>query len=178
MQSSTPQSANVSINAVAPFMLGLSFWLQAPAKFVRGKADYHSIKGRVGKCQRVGELALSKEQREYVAHIVDLLQAIGPVKSKFMFGGFGLFMEGLMFGLIADSELYLKVDAQNLQNFEDLGLQAFSYDKSGKEFKMSYFQAPEEAMEDSELLSVRASNAYGAAMRAAAKKGKRAKTKK
>lgn len=87
-------------------------------------------------------------------------------------------MEGLMFGLIADSELYLKVDAQNLQNFEDLGLQAFSYGKSGKEFKMSYFQAPEEAMEDSELLSVWASNAYGAAMRAAAKKGKRAKTKK
>ena len=87
-------------------------------------------------------MALSKEQREYVAHIVDLLQVIGPVESKFMFGGFGLFMEGLMFGLIADNELYLKVDAQNLQDYEDLGLQAFSYGKSGKEFKMSYFQAP------------------------------------
>ncbi|MDG1025025.1 MAG: TfoX/Sxy family protein [Gammaproteobacteria bacterium] len=32
-----------------------------------------------------------------------------------------------MFGLIADNELYLKVDAQNLQDYEDLGLQAFSY---------------------------------------------------
>ena len=58
-----------------------------------------------------------------------------------------------------------------LQDYEDLGLQAFSYGKNGKEFKMSYYQAPEEAMDDAELLGTWASNAYGAAMRAAAKKG-------
>ena len=116
-------------------------------------------------------MAISKQQREYVAHLVDLLQFIGPVESKSMFGGFGVFLEGLMFGLVANNELYLKVDNQNRQDYEDLGLQAFSYGKKGKEFKMSYYQAPEEAMEDAELLSAWASNAYGAAMRAAAKKG-------
>ena len=116
-------------------------------------------------------MAISIEQREYVAHIVDLLQLIGPVESKSMFGGFGMFLEGLMFGLVAGNELYLKVDTQNLQDYEDLGLQAFSFEKNGRQFKMSYYQAPEEAMEDAELLSDWASNAYGAAMRAAAKKG-------
>ena len=121
-------------------------------------------------------MAISIEQREYVAHIVDLLQFIGPVESKSMFGGFGMFLEGLMFGLVAGNELYLKVDTQNLQDYEDLGLQAFSFEKNGRQFKMSYYQAPEEAMEDAELLSDWASNAYGAAMRAAAKKaGKRKK---
>jgi DNA transformation protein len=122
-------------------------------------------------------VAISTEQREYVAHIVDLLQFIGPVESKSMFGGFGVFLEGLMFGLVADNELYLKVDNQNRQDYEDLGLQAFSFEKNGKEFKMSYYQAPEEAMEDAELLSTWASNAYGAAMRAAAKKGGKRKKK-
>lgn len=116
-------------------------------------------------------MAISIEQREYVAHIVDLLQFIGLVESKSMFGGFGMFLEGLMFGLVAGNELYLKVDTQNLQDYEDLGLQAFSFEKNGRQFKMSYYQAPEEAMEDAELLSDWASNAYGAAMRAAAKKG-------
>ncbi len=116
-------------------------------------------------------MAISYEQREYVAHIVDLLQGIGPVESKSMFGGFGVFLEGLMFGLIANDELYLKVDAENRQDFEDLGLQAFAFEKNGKEFKMSYFQVPEEAMEDGELLSFWASKAYGAALRAAASKG-------
>lgn len=113
----------------------------------------------------------SREQREYVSHIVDLLQSIGPVESKSMFGGFGVFLEGLMFGLVADNELYLKVDAKNRQDFEDLGLQAFGFVKNGKEFKMSYYQAPEEAMEDGELLSFWAANAYAAALRTAAKKG-------
>ena len=123
-------------------------------------------------------MAISIEQREYVAHIVDLLQFIGPVESKSMFGGFGMFLEGLMFGLVAGNELYLKVDTQNLQDYEDLGLQAFSFEKNGRQIKMSYYQAPEEAMEDAELLSDWASNAYGAAMRAAAKKGgKRKKSK-
>ena len=37
MQSSTPQSANVSINAVAPFMLRLSFDLHFPANLFAGK---------------------------------------------------------------------------------------------------------------------------------------------
>ena len=123
-------------------------------------------------------MAISIEQREYVAHIVDLLQFFGPVESKSLFGGFGVFLEGLMFGLIAGNELYLKVDVQNRQDYKDLGLQAFSFRKNGKQFKMSYYQPPQEAMEDAELLSVWASNAYGAAMRAAAKKGgKRKKSK-
>ena len=116
-------------------------------------------------------MAISIEQREHVAHIVDLLQLIGPVESKSMFGGFGMFLEGLMFGLVAGNELYLKVDTQNLQDYEDLGLQAFSFEKNDRQFKMSYYQAPEEAMEDAELLSDWASNAYCAAMRAAANKG-------
>jgi len=116
-------------------------------------------------------VAISIEQREYVAHIVDLLQFIGPVESKSMFGGFGMFLEDLMFGLVAGNELYLKVDTQNFQDYEDLGLQAFSFEKNGRQIKMSYYQAPEEAMEDAELLSDWASNAYDAAMRAAAKKG-------
>ena len=116
-------------------------------------------------------MAISKQQREYVEHVIDLLQFIGPVESKSMFGGFGVFLEGLMFGLVAGNELYLKVDNQNRQDYEDLGLQAFSFEKNGKEFKMSYYQAPEEVMDDAEHLSTWASNAYGAAMRAAAKKG-------
>ncbi len=122
-------------------------------------------------------MAVSKAQREYVAHIVEVLQFIGPVESKSMFGGFGVFLEGLMFGLIADGELYLKVDDENRQSFEDLGLQAFSYGKQGREFKMSYYQAPEEAMEDGELLAEWASAAYGAALRAAAKKTGKGKRK-
>ncbi len=120
-------------------------------------------------------MAITKEQREYVAHIVDLMQTIGPVESKSMFGGFGVFLEGLMFGLIADGELYLKVDAENIADYEELGLQAFSFNKNGKEFSMGYYQAPEETLENSELMRDWAAKAYEVAMRAAAKKGNKSK---
>ena len=44
-----------------------------------------------------------------------------PVMGRAMFGGFGIFMDGVMFGLIADSDLYLEVDAKTdlLLNLQD-----------------------------------------------------------
>lgn len=117
-------------------------------------------------------MAISTEEREFAAYVVDLLQGMGPVYSKSMFGGFGVFLDGLMFGLIAGNELYLKVDELNLAEFEALGLQPFTYDKQGKAMNLSYYQTPEESMESSELLTHWGSSGYGAALRAAAKKNR------
>lgn len=107
---------------------------------------------------------------EFTDFIVEITQSIGPVYSKRMFGGYGIFLEGFMFGLIADKTLYLKADKKSKNDFTDLGLEAFSYNKNGKEMKMSYFQAPEEALEDLEVMNLWANKAYSAALRAAVKK--------
>jgi DNA transformation protein len=48
-----------------------------------------------------------------------------------------------MFGLIADSVLYLKIDQETEDEFTAKGLEPFTYSKKGKEFKMSYYQAPD-----------------------------------
>ena len=110
------------------------------------------------------------QDSEFAAYVVEIMQSVGPVYSKHMFGGHGIFLEGLMFGLIADKTLYLKVDKESKPDFTDLGLEAFSYNKNGKEMKMSYFQAPEEALEDMEVMNLWANKAYSAAIRAAVKK--------
>jgi len=112
----------------------------------------------------------SKVEKEFVSYVVDLMQSIGPVYAKGMFGGHGVFLDGLMFGLVAGSTLYLKADKESESEFKDRGLEAFTYNKQGKEFAMSYFQAPEEALEDSGLMSLWANKAYDAALRAASKK--------
>ena len=44
----------------------------------------------------------SPEEKEFTSYVVDLMQSIGPVNAKAMFGGYGIFLEGLMFGLVAD----------------------------------------------------------------------------
>ena len=122
-------------------------------------------------------MPVSNEEKEFVTHVVDLMQSIGPVRAKGMFGGHGIFLEGLMFGLIADSVLYLKVDKETENEFKARGLEAFTYNKKGKEFKMSYYQAPEEALEDVEEMNLWANKAYGTALKAASKKQKKGKEK-
>lgn len=120
-------------------------------------------------------MAINEGERAFAAHAVEMLQGVGPVYSKRMFGGFGVFLDGMMFGLIADNVLYLKVDADNRAEFDGLGLQAFTYNKQGKDMQMSYCQAPEDAMEDLELMTQWGNLGLSAALRAAAKKQRKKK---
>jgi len=117
-------------------------------------------------------MPVSNTEKEFVSYVVDLMQSIGPVHAKGMFGGHGIFLDELMFALVADSVLYLKADKETVPEFEQKGLEAFTYGRQGKEFKMSYYQAPEEVLEDAEEMNVWANKAYDTALRAAAKKRK------
>ncbi len=115
-------------------------------------------------------MSIYNEKKEFVNYILDLMQLVGPVNAKAMFGGYGIFLNQLMFGLVADSVVYLKADKQTKYKFEDRGLEAFTYNKKGKEFKMSYYQVPEEALEDIEQMRYWANQAYNVALKAADKK--------
>lgn len=105
------------------------------------------------------------EDKEFTLYVVELMSVIGPVLSKRMFGGSGIFLDDLMFGLVADGTLYLKADNENKHEFISLGLEPFTYFKQKKEIKMSYYQAPEEALENSDDMSYWAKLAFGAALR-------------
>jgi len=118
-------------------------------------------------------MAISKKDKEFAAYVVDLMQSIGPVNAKAMFGGHGIFLDGLMFGLIADKILYLKADKNNLEEFTSRGLSPFTYNKKDKEMKLSYYQAPEEALENADEMNLWGNSAYSAALRAAKSKNKK-----
>lgn len=115
-------------------------------------------------------MAINEDKRQFASHVVDILQVIGPVYSKRMFGGHGIFLDGLMFGLIADNSLYLKVDDETRPAFNAQGLQPFTYQRKGGSASLSYYQAPEEAMEDLEIMRDWAVPAFEVALRAAARK--------
>lgn len=105
------------------------------------------------------------EQGEFAAHIVDLLEVFGRCEAKRMFGGYGIFHQGLMIALVADASLYLKADQQTCALFQATGSSPFSYYKKDKEFKLSYYLAPEDFFEDSDACSRWARLAYDAALR-------------
>jgi DNA transformation protein len=107
-----------------------------------------------------------KSSNEFAAHALELLASVGRISARRMFGGYGLYCGGTMFGLIADDVLYLKVDAANRDDFERAGATPFAYGARGKRVVMSYFRAPAEAMESRELAAPWVRSAYAAALRA------------
>lgn len=69
-----------------------------------------------------------------------------------MFGGFGIYCDEKMFGLVSDSELFLKTDKHNISKFTELDLKPFTYQRKGKHIALSYYQAPALAIEDPDIL--------------------------
>ena len=112
------------------------------------------------------------EAREFAVHIVDLLEPFGHCEARRMFGGFGIFHQGLMFGLIADGNLYLKADSESRADFDAAGSSAFSYYKQGRECRLSYFLAPHAFFEDEAACLQWARLAFDAALRNPARRKK------
>ncbi|KPP97668.1 TfoX/Sxy family protein [Marinobacter sp. HL-58] len=114
---------------------------------------------------------------EFVENLNDVFCQFGPVSVRRMFGGYGVYHDGLMFGLVADDVLYLKVDGESVGRFIELGLEPFEYQKNDAMIKMSYYMAPESIFEDPEQAKEWAALAFDAALRAR-KSSTRTKVKK
>jgi len=105
--------------------------------------------------------------------VLELLDPIGPVSARRMFGGVGLFHRGLMFGLIARDELFLKVGEADVPAYEAAGEVAFSYEtRHGTHTIRSYWRCPPELLDDGERFRDWAHKAIEAAVAAARAKPK------
>lgn len=79
----------------------------------------------------------------------DLLADFGPFTIKRMFGGKGLFSDGLMFALIARDRLWIKADDVTQPRFKDIGAERFSVPRKGREpVDLPYWTMPDSALDD------------------------------
>ena len=109
--------------------------------------------------------AMAGRDSEFVSYVVESLQPLGPVTARRMFGGHGLYLDGVMFALIAYDTLYFKVDVGNRSAYAAAGLEPFTYTDKGKPIRMSYHEAPSEGFDDPDILCAWARDAYAAALR-------------
>ncbi|HZW46299.1 MAG TPA: TfoX/Sxy family protein [Microvirga sp.] len=108
--------------------------------------------------------------------IREIFQAFGPVGIRRMFGGQGIYRDGVMFALEDEGELYLKVDDESVGHLRDLGSRPFSYQtKDGRTTILSFWRMPESALDDPEEAADLARRALNAALRAKAAGAKKAK---
>ena len=107
---------------------------------------------------------------EFVDRALARLLPMGPVRARAMFGSWGLFLDDVMFALIAGERLYFKVDAETEARFVGAGSQAFTYARRGARVAMSYREAPAGALEATEALLPWAELGLDAARRARRRK--------
>jgi len=112
-------------------------------------------------------MAISKSYRAFV---VEQMERVTPVTAKSMFGGVGLYAQGLFFALIAENRLYFKVNDSTRPDFERLGMEPFR--PFGEENAMGYYEVPADVLEDAAQLEPWMKKAIDVAAKA-----KRGKTK-
>jgi DNA transformation protein len=106
----------------------------------------------------------------YVEYTLELLEPLGPVQARRMFGGWGLHHAGRMMGLIIEDRLFLKTDETSRPTFEAAGGEPFVYDAArGRKVTTSYWTPPADVSDDAHALLPWARRAVEAAQRAAQK---------
>ncbi len=113
--------------------------------------------------------------------IRELFAQFRPVTTKRLFGGAGLYCEALMFGIVFDGAIYLKVDETSIADFEREGSRPFVYTRArspgrvGRQ-SLSYWRLPERLYDDPDELAVWAGRALAIAERKKAVPRVRGKT--
>jgi DNA transformation protein and related proteins len=99
-----------------------------------------------------------------------LFEPFGPVSVKRMFGGSGIYAEGMCFAIEANGEIFLKTDSLSRAVFSATDSAPFTYMAKGKSRPTSYWSLPTAAHEEGDELRRWANMGLEAARRAATAK--------
>lgn len=108
---------------------------------------------------------------EFRKHVEEHLSAVAPIQTRPMFGGVGIYANGLFFALIDEDKLYFKVCELNRADFEARGMEPFVPWPGAK--PMGYWELPPGVLENPQELQVWVDKALAVAE--AARKPKRKK---
>ena len=105
---------------------------------------------------------MAKAPDPFHEFVIELFAPMGPVSIRRMFGGAGLYHDGLFFGVLDDDEVFFKVDGTTRPRYEARGSQPFA--PMANEAPMrGYYQVPAEVLEDRDALTAWAREAVEAA---------------
>jgi DNA transformation protein len=102
----------------------------------------------------------------FVDFVLEVMSPWRVVAARRMFGGHGIYHAGVMFALLSDGQLFLKVDDESRPAFDAAGLPPFVYEAKGRRVSLSYHRAPEAMLDDPDVAREWAERAWQAALRA------------
>jgi DNA transformation protein len=108
---------------------------------------------------------------DFAEFLREQLAPLGRLDMRRMFGKTGVFCDGVMFGIVAEDTLYLRVDDHNKEAFEEArSFPPLSYRKKGSTIDLAFWRVPERLVDEPDELVAWAQAALAAARRVAAKR--------
>ena len=112
-----------------------------------------------------------------IALVEESLAPLGNVSSRRMMGGATLYLDGIVFAIADDGELWFKADAESDARWDEQGCERFAVTfRDGRVDTMNYRRAPDSVYDDPEAMQLWAKLAVEAGRRAAARRRPRRKT--
>lgn len=91
--------------------------------------------------------------------MVNLFSPLGEITLRSMFGGFGLFADGVIFSLIKNEHLHIRSHESTRHEFKKRGYKVYSYEKRGLPVMTRYYAVPKDVVNDSKQVIQLASEA-------------------
>ena len=100
-------------------------------------------------------MSKKSEKEQFLEYVLsDILSEESGISSRAMFGGYGIYKDGVIFAIIANERLYFKVDDSNRSDYEQYGSGPFVYSQGKhKSTTMSYWELPVDIMEDRQAIA-------------------------
>lgn len=116
---------------------------------------------------------------EFVLFVLEQMAGAGQVRSRRMFGGYGIYLDEHFVAIIVDDKLYLKANEGTRQEFESRNLERLVFKMRDKQVEAMYFEAPAEVFDDPDEMDYWARLARNAAVQSGQRKkpSRRAKGK-
>jgi DNA transformation protein len=105
------------------------------------------------------------------AWVQEALEPLGSVTMRRMMGGAMLYLDGTVFGILDEGEVWFKSDAESDAAWDAAGAERFTYSMGdGRTGSMNYRRAPTDAYDDPDIMRLWARLGLEAGVRGAAKK--------
>ncbi len=107
-----------------------------------------------------------QHRQEFADFAAERMAGLGRITARRMFGGHGLYCDGLFLAIIIGDKLYLKADTQTQPVYEERGLARFTYSARGKTVQLMYYEAPADVFDEPAAMQHWGRLALQAALRA------------
>jgi DNA transformation protein len=87
----------------------------------------------------------------YIVTVLDRLSSVKALRSKSMFGGYGLYSGAYFFGLVWQSSLFLFTDEESRKRYKKAGMGPFVFKEGQREG--NYFEIPAKIFDNEDALT-------------------------